>query len=741
MTPSILTRRPPARIMDLVDLVEEYAPGSSDILMRAYIYMAKVHRGQSRLTGEPYIIHPLEVARILADMHQDPETVVGGLLHDTVEDTSASVEEIRDLFGERIAELVNGVTKLSKLDYGNAQTLQAENYRKMLLAMAQDIRVILIKLADRLHNAQSLEYLPLERRERIARETAMIYAPLANRLGIGWLKGALEEEAFRHLNPKEFQDIDEKLKEGLADRELYLKELIQIIQEEMKKSGNKGAITARFKLHSSISRKMRIQNLDFHQVYDICGLRIIVEEVKDCYAILGMLHSLWTPIPGRFKDYIALPKGNLYQSLHTTVIGSKGQRVEFQIRTKEMNRVAENGIAAHWRYKEEEQVEEGVFDKFEWLRRIVESLQEEADPRTFLDSVRLNLFQDEVFVFTPRGEVKSFPRGATTVDFAYAVHTDIGDHCVGAKVNGRVVPLSHRLENGDMVEIMTNPHRTPGRDWLKFVVTPRAKLKIRLWIRQAQRKRSISLGKELLDHEVTRYGVEAEYYLAPERMLPVLRAFGFQGEEDIFAAVGFGRLSARHVTQKLLPEVVIQEHERHEKSRLRRLVDRVKGKTSGGILVKDQEDVLIHYGKCCDPIPGDHIVGFITRGKGVTVHAQACPNIRSLMADRDQLVDVSWVQKSQKVMHPVMLSVEALNRPGVLAGISAAIAGCDANITSIHAETAADRAEIRLEVQVHDLKHLNSVIKKTREVNGILSVLRVLPRSPRREVLEDSIIE
>ncbi|MEE9276634.1 MAG: bifunctional (p)ppGpp synthetase/guanosine-3',5'-bis(diphosphate) 3'-pyrophosphohydrolase [bacterium] len=736
--PPILDGRAPARIMEIVDRVEEYAPGSSDLLTRAYVYTAKVHRGQSRMTGEPYISHPLEVARILAEMGQDPETVAAGILHDTVEDTSATLTEIRELTGDQTAELVDGVTKLSKLDYGNPKTRQAENYRKMLVAMSHDIRVILIKLADRLHNVRTLDYLPAKRRDRIARETAEIYAPLASRLGIGWLKAALEEEAFRHLHPKDYEEIDEKLREGLADREAYLEELTVLVEEALKKASLEGSVTARFKLHSSVYNKMRTQNLDFHQVYDICGLRIIVQEDKDCYAVLGLLHSLWVPIPGRFKDYIALPKANLYQSLHTTVIGPKGQRAEIQIRTRGMHRAAEEGVAAHWRYKESDDPEDGSFDKFEWMRRIVESLQEETDPASLVDSVKINLFQDEVFVFTPRGDVKSFPRGATPVDFAFAIHTEVGHHCVGAKVNGRIIPLSRRLENGDMVEILTNPHRTPGRDWLKFIVTPRAKQKIRAWIRQEQRQRSIGLGRELLEHEFARFGVEASAYLEPEALKRAIHSFGGQDETDLLAAVGFGRLSARKVAQEVLPEKVVRDQERREKSRFRRLVQRVSRKKQAGIVVKGQDDVLIRFAKCCEPIPGDRIVGFITRGRGVTVHEEGCANICDLMADRERLVEVTWGQRPKDEMHLVALVVEAVDRMGVLAGLSSGIAECRANISRVEAETSHDRAGIRLELQVRDLGHLKEVIKKTREVKGVISVTRTPPRASRHEALKDA---
>ena len=716
--------------MDIVDLVEEYSPDCSDLLTKAYIFTAKVHKGQSRISGEPYISHPLEVARLLAELRQDPETVCAGLLHDTVEDTATTFKDINEHFGNDVAELVDGVTKLAKIDVSNTQVRQAESYRKMLIAMAKDIRVIIIKLADRLHNALTLHHLPQKSRERIARETAEIYAPLANRIGIGWLKGALEDVAFKHLHPKEFLEIDEMLRDGLEDREAYMDLVMERLKEILEMEGIDGAASARFKLHSSIYEKMQTQNLDFHQVYDICGVRIIVDSVKDCYAVLGILHSSWTPIPGRFKDYIALPKANLYQSLHTTVVGPEGQRVEFQIRTLEMHRVAEEGIAAHWKYKEGDEVNDGMADKFEWIRRIVESLNEESDPRNLVDSVKVNLFQDEVFVFTPRGEVKSLPRGATPVDFAFSIHTEVGSHCVGAKVNGKITPLSTLLENGDIVEIITNPHRRPSADWLKFVVTARAKQKIRNWVRQEQKERSLTLGQELLENELERFVEKKEVasYMKPKELKGVARLFGVRTHQDVLISVGFGRVSARQVVQKLLPEQLVREREKREKSRLRRLVNRVsRHKNKSGILVKGQDDVLIRYGKCCQPIPGDEIVGFITRGRGVTVHNESCPNIKSLMDDQERLVEVSWGEVDKDQMHLVTLVVEARDRPGVLASLSAAIASCEANISRVAAEAAQDKAAIRLDVQVHDLAQLNDVVKRVRDEKYIFSVNRIAP--------------
>ncbi len=733
--PPFLTARPPARIMDIIDLVEEYAPDCSQLLTKAYIFTAKVHRGQSRISGEPYISHPLEVARILAELRQDPETVCAGLLHDTLEDTSTTGKEIEAHFGEQVMELVDGVTKLAKIDISNTQVRQAENYRKMLIAMAKDIRVIIIKLADRLHNALTLHHLPQKRRERIARETAEIYAPLANRIGIGWLKGVLEEVAFKHLHPKEFLEIDEMLRDGLEDREAYMERVIAKVNESIEEGGVIGKASARFKLHYSIYEKMQTQNLDFHQVYDICGVRIIVNDVKDCYAVLGVLHSKWTPIPGRFKDYIALPKANLYQSLHTTVAGPEGQRVEFQIRTKEMHRVAEEGIAAHWKYKEGDDVNDDMVDKFEWIRRIVESLNEESDPRNLVNSVKVNLFQDEVFVFTPRGEVKSLPRGATPVDFAFSIHTEVGRHCVGAKINGKVAPLRALLENGDIVEIITNPHRKPSADWMKFVVTARAKQKIRNWIKQEQKERSLTLGRELLEHELERCVESSSTYMEPKKLKEAARFFEAQSDEDLLVSVGFGRVSARQVAHKLLPEKMVHERERKEKSRLRRLVNRVsRHKNKMGIHVKgQQDDVLIRYAKCCAPIPGDEIVGFITREHGVTVHNENCLNIKTLMDEQERLVEVSWGEIDKDQRHTVTLVVKAHDRPGVLAGLSTAVAACGANISRVTADVSDEKAGIRLDVQVRDLSHLKDVIKKIRDEKLIISVNRIAPEAASRE--------
>ena len=582
----ILKNRVPARILDITEMVTEYAPGYEKFINEAFLFTANFHNGQFRSSGQPYISHPLEVGLMLAEMKQDPETVAAGLLHDTLEDTRATKNEINENFGEITANLVDGVTKLNRLDIPNTRTRQAENYRKMLVAMSNDIRVIIIKLIDRLHNAMTLEYLPNEARKRIALETHEVYAPLANRLGIGWLKDALEDISFKHLYPEENEKIENLLNDGLEDIETYLEDVKLEIEKEMTKNGINGNLSSRYKLNSSIFRKMKSQNLDFHQVFDICGIRIILENVMDCYSVFGLLHSKWKPIPGRFRDYIALPKSNLYQSLHTTVIAMNGQRVEFQIRTRDMNQVANEGLAAHWQYKENRNLDKDTFDKFKWLRQVIENMSDETDPGSLLDSFKVNLFEDEVFVFTPRGDVKSFPKGSSALDFAFSIHSEVGIHCVGAKINGRVTPITKELENGDIIEVVTNENRTPSPEWLHSVLTPKAKQEIKNWLRQQQKSRSSLLGKELLDHDLKRIDYDIKTSINDEDILPITENMGFKTTEDLLAAIGFGNLMSKDVMQHLLPENVIDDFEKRENSRIRRFLRRITKRSSSGIKIK-----------------------------------------------------------------------------------------------------------------------------------------------------------
>tara|TARA_B100000029_G_scaffold294312_1_gene287637 strand:- start:14149 stop:16368 length:2220 start_codon:yes stop_codon:yes gene_type:complete len=723
----ILKNRVPARILDITEMVTEYAPGYEKFINEAFLFTANFHTGQFRSSGQPYISHPLEVGLMLAEMKQDPETIAAGLLHDTLEDTRATKNEINENFGEITANLVDGVTKLNRLDIPNTRTRQAENYRKMLVAMSNDIRVIIIKLIDRLHNAMTLEYLPNEARKRIALETHEVYAPLANRLGIGWLKEALEDISFKHLYPEENEKIETLLKEGLEDIETYLENVKLEVEKEMAKNRINGILSSRYKLNSSIFRKMKSQNLDFHQVFDICGIRIVVESPMDCYSVFGLLHTKWKPIPGRFRDYIALPKSNLYQSLHTTVIAMNGQRVEFQIRTKEMDQVANEGLAAHWQYKENRNLDKDTFDKFKWLRQIIENMSDETDPGSLLDSFKVNLFEDEVFVFTPRGDVKSFPKGSSALDFAFAIHSEVGIHCVGAKINGRVVPITKELENGDVIEVVTNENRTPSPEWLHSVLTPKAKQEIKNWLRQQQKFRSTLLGRELLDHDLKRIDHELKTPIQDKDLLPITEKMGFKTIDDLLAAIGFGNLMSKEVMQHLLPENVIEDFEKRENSRIRRFLRRITKRSNTGIKIKGHDEKLIRFAKCCDPIPGDPVTGFITRGKGISIHAKDCENISEFLNQEEQLLEVDWDVSESKELHPVPLSLEAKDEPGVLAEISASIAKCDANIAWLSAKTHKQIAGIQLEVQVYDLKHLKKVTKSIRKLSTIKSVNRLHP--------------
>jgi len=723
----ILKNRVPARILDITEMVTEYAPGYEKFINEAFLFTANFHTGQFRSSGQPYISHPLEVGLMLAEMKQDPETIAAGLLHDTLEDTRATKNEINESFGEITANLVDGVTKLNRLDVPNTRTRQAVNYRKMLVAMSDDIRVIIIKLIDRLHNAMTLEYLPNEAKKRIALETQEVYAPLANRLGIGWLKEALEDISFKHLYPDENKNIEKLLNEGLNDIEIYLEDVKLEIEKEMSRNGIKGNLSSRFKLNSSIFRKMKSQNLDFHQVFDICGIRIIVENTMDCYAVFGLLHSKWKPIPGRFRDYIALPKSNLYQSLHTTVIALNGQRVEFQIRTKEMDKTANEGLAAHWQYKEHRDLDKDTFDKFKWLRQIMENMNEETDPGSLLDSFKVNLFEDEVFVFTPRGDVKNFPKGSSALDFAFAIHSELGIHCVGAKINGRVASITKKLENGDIVEITSNENRTPSPEWLNSVLTPKAKQEIKNWLRQQQKIRSTLLGRELLHHDLKRIDQEIEIPIDDEKLLPISVMMGFKTTEDLLAAIGFGKLMSKEVMQHLLPENLIDDFEKRENSRIRRFIRRITKRSNTGIKIKGHDEKLIRFAKCCDPIPGDPVMGFITQGKGVSIHARDCENISQILNQDEQLLEVDWDENESKELHPVPLSIESKNEPGVLAEISSSIAQCNANIAWLSAKTNKQIAGIQLEVQVYDLKHLTQVTKSIKNLKTIKSVNRLHP--------------
>jgi guanosine-3',5'-bis(diphosphate) 3'-pyrophosphohydrolase len=708
-------------IDDVITAIQAYNPKAEVALIhRAYDFSAEAHKEQKRLSGIPYVSHPLAVAAILTQLKMDSMTIAGALLHDTLEDTDTTEARLLDLFGPEVTDLVVGVTKLGKLALGNREERQAESFRKMVVAMAKDIRVILIKLADRLHNLRTLEYLPEAKQRAVAQETLDIYAPLAHRLGISWMKAELEDLSFRYLNPKAYHDLAGKIAREQEAQEHYIAHVQNIIARELAQSNISCRMSGRPKHIYSIYQKMQRQQLTFDEIYDILAVRMITDTIRNCYAILGIVHSLWKPIPGRFKDYIALPKPNMYQSLHTTVIGPEGERVELQIRTEEMHRTAEEGIAAHWLYKEN--MSSATYDeRFTWLRHLLEWQQDLKDPIEFMETVKIDMFPEEVYVFTPRGDVRAFPRGATPIDFAYAVHTDIGHRCVGAKVNGRMVPLRYQIRNGDTVEILTSPTHVPNRDWLRWVVTSRARTKIKAWLKAEQKERSIVLGREICEREAQKYVPNPHAYMKPDALTAVAITFGFQADEDLLAAVGYGRASALQVIHRLLPPEVIEERKKKTKTPTpSRSSDR-----DGGVKVHGLDDVLVRFAKCCNPLPGDRIVGYITRGRGVTVHTIDCLSTEKLEYDAERRVPVEWDVRKDAT-HPVRIAVVTQDRQGLLAGVSSAIAACNGNISRATVTTTQEKkAYLDFTVDIRDVNHLNEIIHRVEGLRGVLSVERV----------------
>ena len=720
------------RLTDILEKMSRYLPEADlSLIEKAYVFSAKVHQGQVRLSGEPYLIHPLEVAAILAEMKMDIATVASGLLHDTVEDTHATLDQIKLTFGPEIAALVDGLTKISKISLATREEQQAENFRKMLLAMAKDIRIVMIKLADRLHNMRTLQHLPMETQLKIAQETLDIYAPVANRLGIDRIKTELEDLSFVYLYPEEYRRLAREIAWKKEEREKYIQEVSSIISEKVSSYGLVGKVSGRPKHFYSIFRKMKAQNLEFEQVYDVIAFRLILDTVKDCYEALGIIHSLWKPVPGRFKDYIAMPKGNGYQSLHTTVIGPYGERVEIQIRTEEMNRTAEEGIAAHWQYKEGKAITTKDSKQFAWFRQLLEWQQDLRDPREFLETVKIDLFPDEVYVFTPKGDVKQFPIGSTPVDFAYSIHTQVGQQCVGAKVNGKIVPLRYQLKNGDIIEIVTAPGHQPSKDWLKFVKTSRARTKIRQWIKAEARERSVDLGKEMCEREFKKYHLDFGKLLKSEDMKKIATDLSFQSIEDLMAEVGYGNISSTQIIGKLIPPEKL-EKEKKEESRLKRLAQKLRREPSG-IQVRGIQDMMVRFAKCCNPLPGDAITGYITRGRGVTVHTTDCPNI--LGSDPQRVIAVSW-NLQEKAIHTVRARVTCNDRKGLLAEISSALASSEVNIVRADIATTEDKKAIcNFELEVHDLKHLQNAFRALTKLKSVLKVerLRGLPSPEKGE--------
>ena len=717
------------RIEGILDRIHDYHPQADvEPLMRAYVFAAKAHKGQERVSGEPYLSHPLEVAGILTELRLDTGTVAAGLLHDVVEDTHSTLTEIKDLFGGEVATVVDGVTKLSRIPFSTREEAQAENIRKMILAMSKDIRVILVKLADRLHNMRTLDPLPEGKRRLIARETLDIYAPLAHRLGISWIKAELEDLALRHLDAQAYEELSTLIARKRKEREGDIAEAIRLLESKLAEVEIKAQITGRPKHFYSIYKKMREQKKAFDEIYDLTAVRVITSSLKDCYGTLGVIHTLWKPISHRFKDFIAVPKSNGYQSLHTTVIGPKGDPVEIQIRTKEMHRVAEEGIAAHWKYKEGKSGIDPADQSFVWLRQLMEWQRDLKDSKEFLETLRVDLFPDEVYVFTPRGDVRQFPKGATPIDFAFAIHTDVGLRCVGAKISGRLVPLRTELQNGDIVEIVTSPNHVPSKDWLKIVKTPRARSKIRQWIKNEERARSISLGRDLLEKEIRRLGKSPNQLLRPEAVAMALERYGFAADEELFAALGYGKVSPRQAVGRLLPPEEFQALTEAEEGRDKK-GERKPGRprpAEEGVRIRGIDDILVRFSKCCSPVPGDEIIGFITRGRGVSVHTADCPNAVSLMADPERQIAVSWDGR-RKEPHQVKIRVEiGKDRQGLLAEITTAISSTNTNITQADIRVTEERVGVNnFVLEVSDLTQLQATMRAIQKVDGVVGVERV----------------
>ncbi|MDF0651334.1 MAG: bifunctional (p)ppGpp synthetase/guanosine-3',5'-bis(diphosphate) 3'-pyrophosphohydrolase [Nitrospira sp.] len=711
-------------IDQLLDRLQDYQPDADlGVVRKAYEFSARAHEGQVRRSGEPYVRHPVAVAGVLTSLKTDVTAVVAGLLHDTLEDTVATAAELQHEFGKEVVHLVDGVTKIGKITFKSSEEKQAENFRKMVLSMADDIRVVIIKLADRLHNMRTLEHLGEKRRQEIAQETLEIYAPLANRIGIGWVKNELEDLCLKHLKPDAYETLRVCVDKRDEDRQQYILEVQALVESALKENGLVGGVYGRPKHLYGIYQKMKKQSISFEEVYDLTALRIITDTKMNCYALLGVIHSLWRPLPGRFKDYIAIPKSNLYQSLHTTVVGPKGEHVEFQIRTEEMHRVAEYGIAAHWKYKEQGRVHDKDSKAFGWLRQFIEWQKDLPDNRQFMDSVKLELFHDVVYVFTPKGTVKELPKGATPVDFAYAIHTEVGDHCVGAKVNGKIVPLKHELTSGDTIEILTSPNQTPHKDWLKFVRTSRAKTKIKHWIKAEEQKRSLEIGRRLLEAEIRRHGLAPAQVLKSDSLLEAAKQEGYETIDDLAAAVGFGNVATAQILGKLMPLPSAGVPIQSEPTSARKVAS-----TSGrepGVQVKGGRDLLMQLSRCCNPVPGDRILGYITRGRGLTIHSVDCPNLEALDYDRERLVEVEW-DTTTPSQHPVKIAVIAADKPGVLANVSSAIAECRANISRAEIITREDRkAQLDFVVEITDTAHLNRVLKTIERVEGVITARRV----------------
>ena len=722
------------RFEKLVATVRANRPNDdTEIIRKAWEFCLEHHKGQLRASGEPYVLHPLEVAIVLAEMKLDSTAIAAGLLHDAVEDTPVTTADITAKFGEQVAHIVEGVTKIDKIQFANKEDRQAENVRKMLLAMVSDVRVVLIKLADRLHNMRTLEHLPPDKQQGIARETLDIYAPLAHRLGMGKVRGELEDLAFRFVDPYAYQQVHDAVEERRTEGEQFLAGVEALLQEKLRENNIKARVEWRIKRLFSVNQKLIKARTTVDQVYDLLALRVITTSVQDCYAVFGLIHSIWRPVPGRIKDFIAMPRPNLYQSLHTTVMGEGGHQFEVQIRTEEMHRIAEEGIAAHWKYKAGgSPVSARDEQRLAWVRQLVEWQREMSDPNEFLSTLKIDLYPEEVYTFTPKGKVVVLPKDASPLDFAYSIHTEVGHSCIGAKVNGRMVPLRSKLRNGDIVEVVTQNGHTPSRDWLTFVKSSRARNKIKHWLNEHQRERAIEIGRKLLEREARKYKIslskfdESDY----ER---IAAEYSVATPNDLLAAVGFGKYSARQVLNRLAPSVTSQQSAETDAA-VAGVADTVKrvSMASGAdsLQVEGQDELLVYRARCCNPIRGEEIIGYVTRGKGVAVHARSCPNVQNLLYESDRRISVEWARPAdeatgRRLTYPVKLTVYCDDRAGMLKEMTAVISDDNTNIRSVDSKPGPNNdATVEFVVDAEDVRHLNRLVQGLRRVPGVRDVQR-----------------
>jgi guanosine-3',5'-bis(diphosphate) 3'-pyrophosphohydrolase len=731
--PDILT----AKFAELLATVGKNRPSDdTGVIRKAWEFCVQHHSGQLRASGEPYSLHPLEVAQVLAEMKLDSTAIAAGLLHDAVEDTPVTTEDITEQFGEQVAHIVEGVTKIDKIQFANREDRQAENVRKMLLAMVSDVRVVLIKMADRLHNMRTLQHLPPDRQESIARETLDIYAPLAHRLGMGKVRGELEDLAFRYVDPFGYEQVKTALDAARDEDEQFLNSVESLLNERLRENNIHARVEWRIKRLYSIYQKLQKQKVNVDQVYDLLAVRVITSTVQDCYAAFGLIHSIWRPVPGRIKDFIAMPRPNLYQSLHTTVMGEGGHQFEVQIRTEEMHRIAEEGIAAHWKYKAAGSPTSARDEqRLAWVRQLVEWQREMSDPNEFLSTLKIDLYPEEVYTFTPKGKVVVLPKDATPIDFAYSIHTEVGNTCVGAKVNGRMAQLRTKLHNGDIVEVVTQNGHTPSRDWLTFAKSSRARNKIKHWLNEHQRERAVEIGKKLLDREARKYKVSLSK-LTDTDYARAAAECGLATASDLMAAIGFGKYSSRQVLNKLSPGVTSQASLEVEPgkdaagSAMSDAVRRVHMHGSDSLQVEGQDDLLVYRARCCNPIRGEEIVGYVTRGKGVAVHARSCPNVQNLLYESDRRISVEWARMAEenagrKMTYPVKLTIFCDDRAGMLKEMTAVISDDGTNIRGVDSKPTGDsEAVVEFVLEAEDMRHLTRLVSGLRRVPGVRDVQR-----------------